>query len=1048
MKNFVDFFIQRPIFAAVCSLVLVIGGLICIPSLPIAQYPEIAPPQITVTSTYTGANAEVVESSVTIPLEQEINGVEGAKYITSTSASNGISKITVTLDLERNADDAIVDIQNRIKRAEARLPDEVRRNGVIVEKTSTATILVCGLFSPKNTYDSYFVSFYSDRFVKEALKRIKGVSSVRIFGERKYSLRIWLDPSKLSARRLTAGEVAQALREQNIQVAAGQIGSTPQSDDQAYQMNVQLQSRLKSVEEFGEVILKRGDDQGELVKLKDVARIEIGAESYDTLLRVSGVPSVGMLLTQLPGTNALEVEREVLDELKSLRKDFPPDLEYAVFFNPTQAVRDSILEVVITLFEAIGLVVLVIFVFLQNWRTTLIPAVTIPVSLIGTFIFIKVFDFSINTLTLFGLTLATGLVVDDAIIVIENIERFIREKKLNPREASSQAMSEVIGPVIASALVLVAVFVPVAFFPGTTGRIYKQFALTIAFSISLSAFIALTLTPAMSALLIESDHEAARKFRIFQLFNDALTWLRNNFRNLLGKALKAQNLMLGVFGICLVGMVFLYRVVPSGFIPSEDVGYFFVIFQTPEGTSLSSTSKTMQRVEKMLVNEKDIQIVNAVPGFSFLGSGANKGIIFAVLKPIEERKDKAKQSVTAIINRLRGPLMGIDGAIVLPFEPPPVRGLSNFGGFSFEVLATGTQITIPQLAQNTYALMGAANQTKEMQGVFTSFTANDPQVNIDLNRNLAKTLGIPLTDIFDTLQIFLGSLYVNDFDCLNRVYRVYVQADIPFRSEPKDILSYEVRTQSGEMLPLQSLVKIKESVAPQSISHYNLFRSTELNGSPAIGYSTGQAIQSMEKLAGQVLPKGFSFDWTGTALEEKDAGASSLILFGMGFVFVFLFLAAQYESLIDPLIILLAVPLAILGALSAQLIAGLQNDVFCQIGLVMLIGLASKNAILIVEFANQLRERGSSILKAIYQATLIRFRPILMTSFAFILGVVPLVIAQGSGAASRNSLGTAIFGGMIVSTLLSLFIVPVLYVLIKTIEENITKTISKKTMSK
>jgi hydrophobic/amphiphilic exporter-1 (mainly G- bacteria), HAE1 family len=1024
---FVDFFIKRPIFATVCSLVLILGGVICIPTLPIAQYPTIAPPQVTVTSRYTGASAEVVESSVTIPLEQELNGAEGLKYITSTSSNDGSSIITITYDLGRNLDDAVLDIQNRIKTAEARLPEEVRRNGILVAKSSSGFVMAFGLYSKNGEYDNYFISNYADRYIKEPLKRIKGVGDVRIFGERKYAMRVWLDPNKLATRNLTAGDVVRALQEQNIQVAAGQIGQPPYPEGQSFQMSIKAVSRLKDNTEFDDIILKGGAD-GALVKIKDVGRTEIGAEDYSTFLRFNGQEAVGVGVLQLPSANALEVHNKAEAELKRISKDFPPGLNYLIAFDPTSIVQESIDEVVRTLVEAIVLVVLVIFLFLQSWRSTIIPAITIPVSLIGTFIFVKIFGFSINTLTLFGLTLATGLVVDDAIVVIENIARYIEEKNMEPHEAASAAMGEVTGAVIATSLVLIAVFIPVSFFPGSTGQLYKQFALTIAFSIAISAFNALTLTPALSALLLKKEPEKGGRF--WGRVNKTIKGARDKYQSGLSWALKNAGIVFAIFGVCLIGTAFLYRMVPSGFVPNEDSGYFIVTVQAPEGSSLGHTSDVLRQVEGILKEEKDIRGLFAVGGFSFLGAGPNKATLFPALQPLEKRHDRKKQSVNAIIDRVRGKLMSVPGAFVIPFAPPPIQGLGNFGGFQFEILSQGNNIDIGTLAQSTYAIMGEGNKNPKLKGLFSSFTASDPQLLVDVDRNKAKALNVPLTDIFQSMQIYLGSQYVNDFDFMDRIYRVYVQADQQFRANPSDINSIYVRSTTGQMIPLSNLVHVQQKVAPQNITHYNLFRSTEINGSAAPGNSSGQAIREMEALAKKILPKGMSFTWSGISREELDAGNSALIIFALGIVFVFLVLAAQYESFVDPMIILLTVPLAILGALAAQAMRGLQNDVFCQIGLVMLVGLVSKNAILIVEFANQLRRKGVSTVRAAVVAAETRFRPILMTSLAFILGVIPLVRAEGAGAASKNSLGTAVFGGMILGTFLSLFIVPVFYIAI------------------
>ncbi len=1029
---FVEFFIRRPIFAAVCSVIIVLVGLVCIPTLPIAQYPQIAPPQVTVTSTYIGANAQVVESAVTTPLEQSINGAEGMKYMTSSSTNDGMSTITITFDLSRNLDNAMVDVQNRVQTAQARLPQEVKTTGINIAKNSTAMILVYGIYPDKGQYDTFFVSNYVDRYLTDAIKRVNGVGAVQIFGERKFAMRLWVDPNKLASRGLTASDVTSALAEQNVQVAAGQIGQPPIRKDQGIQMSIKASGRLKDPAEFDNLILKT-DTSGNIIRLKDVGYTELGAETYGSTLRFSGHDAVGLAISQLPNANSLEVAKGVKTVLAGLIKNFPPGLKIQQVVDTTETVTESINEVLWTLGIAILLVVGVIYLFLQNWRTTLIPAITIPVSLIGTFAVLKVFGFSINTLTLFGITLATGLVVDDAIVVIENIERFIQEKHMSPFRAAIEAMQEVFGAVIATSLVLIAVFVPVAFFPGTAGQMYKQFALTISFSIAISAFNALTLTPALSALLLSKTHPKDNRF--FNAVNKSIQWTRDRYSSILGATVKHRILATIVF-VCLLGLTyFMFKIVPTGFIPNEDQGYGIIIVQGPEGSSLPQTSKTLDKIEGMLKNEPDLLGVFSVGGFSFAGSGANKAMMFMVMKPLAERKG-AEHSAAAIVNKMRGKLMGLPDAIVIPMEPPPVQGVGNFGGFQFEVMDTGTH-ELTELSDATQKTIGEGMAGKKLAGMFTGFTANDPQLQVDVDRMKAKQLGVPLSEIFSTMQIFLGSAYINDFDFLNRIYRVYVQAEPQFRETPSNIGQFYVRSTTNQMVPLANLLNIHTTYSAQVISHYNMFRSAEITGSPAPGLSSGQGNMAMEEAANKALPKGFSYEWSGTAKEEQDSGSQAAGIFALSFIFVFLILAAQYESLLDPIIILLAVPLAILGALAAQSMRGLQNDIFCQIGLVMLIGLSSKNAILIVEFANQLREHGHSIIDSAVEAAKIRFRPILMTSLAFILGILPLAFASGAGSASRHSLGTTVLGGMIVSSTLNLLIVPVLYIFITALSEKL-----------
>lgn len=1040
---FVDFFIKRPIFASVCSMIILVSGLVCIPMLPVAQYPNIAPPRVSVSSFYTGANATTVESGVTTLLEQQINGADDVKYIGSTSGNDGASTIEITFDIGRDLDLAAVDVQSRVSAIQGRLPDDVKRTGVSVNKVSSQFVIAIGIGSVDNRYSPQFLSNYTDMYIKDALKRVKGVGNAQIFGERKYSMRIWLDPSRLARRGLIATDVINAVAEQNVQVPAGQIGQQPSPAGQTYQMSVRAVGRLKTAADFENLIV-RALPNGTLIRLRDVGRAELGAEDYNSIVRYRGHDAVGVGIFQRPGANAMDVSDGVRKEMERLSKRFPPGMGYSMAFDTTLAVRESIHEVLTTLAQAIFLVVVVIFLFLQQARSTLIPAITIPVSLLGTFAFMKIFGFSINTLTLFGLTLATGLVVDDAIVVIENISRFIEEKKMTPIMAAAEAMKEVTGPVIAISLVLAAVFVPVAFFPGTTGQLYKQFALTIAFSVAISTFNALTLTPALSALWLKKqsdDHATRKKNFIFAAFDRCIDTVRRGYHASLQVVLRFQPIALALFGVSLALTVWLYQIVPSAFVPDEDSGYFIVLVQAPEGVSLNYTESVLKRVEGELDKVKEIESVFGIAGFSFTGNNPNVALLFASMKPWHERKG-SEHSLSSVINRLRAPLGSITEAMVIPFNPPAIDGLGNFGGFVFK-LEDLAGSDIADLARITGELCRKANEQPELRGVFSSFTASTPQLVVEVDREKAKTLGINVTDVFSTLQTYLGSAYVNDFDMSNRVYRVYVQADKQYRANPEDISAFYVRSANGQMISLATLVKVHRSVASQNIYHYNLFRSAEINGSTAPGYSSGQAMKAMERVAAQVLPQGMSYEWSGISLEQVQAGGSSFLIFGLGLLFVFLVLAAQYESFVDPFIILFSVPLAILGALAAQHLRGLQNDIFCQIGLVMLIGLASKNAILIVEFANHLREKGMSSHDAVLHAAEIRLRPILMTTIAFVMGIMPLYFATGAGAESRHSLGTAVCGGMVVSTVLSLYLVPVIYVTIGSLRDMFKKRGSK-----
>jgi HAE1 family hydrophobic/amphiphilic exporter-1 len=1026
---FSNFFIQRPVFSIVAALIVLLLGTASIPSLPIAQYPEITPPQVTVTANYTGANAEVVESTVTNILEREINGVEGMRYLSSTSSNNGTSTITVTFTPERNVDLAAVDVQNRISTATPRLPEAVQRTGVAVNKQSSGFLMAIGFFAKENAYDTLFLSNYLDTTVVDALRRINGVGNVQIFGQRQYAMRLWLDPQRLAARRLTPDDVVTALGRQNVQVGAGRLGQPPVPTDQEYQIDLRAISRLREPEEFENIVL-RTEENGTLIKLRDVGRAELGAEDYNTVLRFRGQDAVGLGISQLPGSNALQVAQSVQSELRRLSQTFPPGIQYQIAFDSTAFVQASLEEVVITLIMAIALVILIIFLFLQDWRTTLIPSITIPASLIGTFIFAQIFGFSINTLTLFGLTLATGMVVDDAIVIVEDITRLINERGMSPRQASIQAMRELGSAVIATSLVLIAVFVPVAFFPGTTGALYRQFALTIAFSIVVSTFLALTLTPALSALLLRRGQITGGWLgRLLQLFNRGLDWTRERYQRSLGRLMRLKSLVLGLFVIALGLTAVLYLRVPGAFLPDEDQGYFITVVQAPEGVSLNYTDKVLRQVEQELQQIPEISATFAVGGFGIAGPTANSGLIFSNLKPWSERRGQ-DQTAQAIIGKLTGRLIAIPEARVFPFNPPTIQGLGTLGGFSFQLQDRSNTADLNTLVATSGQLIGQANKTPGLQRVLTTFAANTPQLDIEVNRDAAEALQVNVDDIFSTLETALGSRYVNDFTLGQRNYRVYVQADQSFRTRPDDIGQLYVRSARDEMIPISNLVQITPATSAQTINHFNLFRAIEINGDAASGYSSGNAIAAMERVAAQVLPRGFTYEWSGTSREEIESGGQAPLIFGLGLFLVFLVLAAQYENFIDPFVIMLAVPLAILGALLAQSLRGLENDVYCQVGLVMLIGLASKNSILIVEFANQLRQEGLSITKAAVEAAQERLRPILMTAISTLVGIFPLAIATGAGAGSRQSLGTAVFGGMLIATFLSLFVVPVLYVVV------------------
>ncbi len=1033
----VDFFINRPVLATVLAILITLVGAISIPILPVAQFPEISPPTVNVSATFTGASSEVVEETVTVPIEEQINGVEGMTYMSSDSSNDGTMSINVTFDIGYDLDIAAVDVQNRVQLATPRVPEEVSKYGISVNKQSTSLILAVNLISPDGSRDDLFLSNYIDIHISDVLKRIPGVGNLTIWGEREYSMRVWLNPDKLASLALTTTDVANAIEEQNVQVAAGSIGQPPIPKGQQFQFSITTLGRLESVEEFEDIIIRANPD-GSIVRIRDVATVELGAETYTTKAELDGGNTVGIGTYQLPGANALDLAKEIRAAMELLKEDFPSGVDYAIIYDTTEFVKESIKEVVITLFEAFILVFIVVFIFLQNFRATLIPAITIPVSLIGTFALINALGFSINTLTLFGLVLAIGLVVDDAIVVVENVSRLIQEKGVSSKEATSAAMKEVTGPIVATSLVLMAVFVPVSFMPGITGQLYRQFALTIACSVAISTINALTLSPALCALFLKK--ETGKKFLLFRKFDQGFDWFKDRYQVLLAALTSRWKIVVGIFAVLMVCTYFIFTIVPTGFVPEEDQGYFIVNVQGPEGSSLERTEETMQEVHQILINTPGVAHIVSIAGLNFLtsASDSNTGAIFAVLEPWGKRKSYAL-SVFGIIESVRKEFAGIQGAIVVPFNAPPIQGLSSTGGFQFELEDRGS-LGIPTLAKVTNEIIEKGNQRPELAGLFSSFTANVPGIYVELDRTKAKTQGIAISDIFDTLQAYLGALYVNDFNKFGRVYRVFIQAEDTYRAKVDDISKLYVRTQTGDMVPLSTLIEVKEIVGPETVTHYNLYRATEIDGGPASGYSSGQAIAAMEELAEEVMPEGMGYEWSGTSYQEIKAGNMAPLIFALSIVFVFLFLAALYESWAMPFMVMLAVPLALLGAMLAQYFRGLTNDVYCQIGLVMLIGLASKNAILIVEFAKQRREEGLPVIEAAMQAAMIRLRPILMTAFAFILGVFPLVIASGAGAQSRHSLGTAVFGGMILSTMLSLIVVPVFYVVIENLRERKPKT--------
>jgi len=1039
---FVNFFIHRPVFATVCALLIILAGAICIPNLPVSMYPNLAPPVVTVAATYVGADAETVEKAVTIPLEEAINGVEGMRYISSSSTNSGMSMITVTFRTGYNLDIAAVDVQNRVASAEGRLPGEVISTGISITKTNYNFVLAAGFFTRDGRYSSEFISNYLDVYVKDDLKRIPGVGDVMIFGERKYAMRVWLDPIRMAARGLTASDVVNALTEQNVEIPAGQLGQPPSDTSQSFEIPVRVVGRLTSADQFDNLIVKNSANG--LVQLKDIGHADLGAEDYSSNLEYLGRTAMGFGVQLLSNANALDVDRRVKAELARLSNNFPPGLEYAIAFDSTTAVGESIREVLRTLGMAVAIVIAVIFLFLLDWRATIIPAVTIPVSLIGTFAFIRIFDFSINSLTLFGITLATGLVVDDAIVVIENVQRHIHMEHSDPHEATSRAMGEVTSAVIATSLVLIAVFVPVSFFPGTTGILYRQFSLTIAFSIAISAFNALTLSPALSALFLRGEearpHQldflhippVSRAFSAFIHGADAfVNWIAGTYARVIHVALRLRYLLLLLFFAGLAATVWMYRAVPTGFIPQEDQGNFMVIVQAPPGSSLGYTTRLAERAEAIIAQNHAVNGLFSVIGFSFSGSAANSGMMF--VSAANRAKGQSTGEIVRDVSKQLQMLMFMpNGGLVAAFEPPAVQGVGSYGGFQFMLQDQGGN-SLGDLDRVAHQIVGASRARKDLSGLITTFSANDPQVLVSIDREKAKAMSVPISQISTTLNVFMGSEYVNDFDFNDRTYRVFVQADRPFRMNAGDLHSYYVRSDSGQMVPLDNLVSIAPSAGPPVITRYNLFRAVEIDGSPAPGYSSGQALAGMEQLARQNMMRGMGYQWTGLTLDEIESGGEALIIFALGIVVVYLTLSAQYESFALPFIILLAVPMAVLGALGLVHLRGFANDVYCQIGLVMLIGLSAKNSILIVEFAEQLRRKGRTITEAAVEAAELRLRPILMTSFAFILGVLPLVFATGSGSLGRQSVGTTIVGGMLLSTVLNLVFIPVLYVILSRI---------------
>ncbi len=1025
----IDFFTKRPVFASSVAVIMVLAGAISYFMLPVSQFPDITPPQVVVSAAYPGASAQVVADTVTTPLEQSINGVQGMTYMSSSSSNDGSSTITVTFDVGYPLSIAAVDVQNRVSQASSSLPAIVNQGGVTIKKQNPNFVLIVNLTSPDGSIDPVALSNYAFLQIVDPLKRLQGVGDVQIFGERRYSMRIWLDPDRLANLGITAVDVQQAVQEQNVQIAAGKIGQSPAPKGTPFEMQVNAVGRLSDPKEFGDIVVRADPASGSVVRLRDVARIELGALQYASTAYFGKDPTVVLAIYQMPGSNALELQQRVKEKMDELATRFPKGIDYAMHYDTTRFVSAAMHDVLVTLGEALILVVFVVFIFLQSWRTTIIPMIAIPVSLIATLAVMLSLGFSLNMLSLLGMVLAIGLVVDDAIVVVENVERQL-EAGLAPMAATTAAMKEVTGPIIATTAVLMAVFIPVAFIPGVSGRLYNQFALTVAISVGISAFNSLTLTPALSAVFLRHNGEST--FKPFRLFNAGFHWLSHQYGRMVHGLIRFRWAMLTLFVVTLGATYLISTQVPSTFLPVEDQGYFFVVIQLPDGASLERTDAVAKKVREVLQSTPGVDIVGSISGLNFLTSAAqsNSAVEFAILKPWDERPPS--QSASNLVGQVRPKLLGIPEAFVLSFDPPSIPGLGTTGGFEFQLedLNGRGAVALNDVAQ---ALIADARKQPELnpQQLFTAFSTSTPQFNYDLNRNKAKLLGLNLPDVFSTLQIYLGSLYVNDFNLFGRTFRVTMQADKGARASATDLSRLYVRNVSGGMVPLSTLGTLKPIVGPETVPHYNNYTSAKINGGPAPGYSSGQAVAAMERAAANVLPRDFGYEWTGITYQELKAGSIATIVFALAIVFVFLILAAQYESWSMPFMVLLAVPLALFGALLALWVGNKQIDVYSQIGFVMLIGLSAKNAILIVEFARRRREEGLSIGEAAIEASRLRLRPILMTAFAFILGVVPLMIASGAGAASRQSIGTTVFGGMLAATILTLVFVPVFYVVIE-----------------
>ncbi len=1021
---FSRFFIERPIFAAVISILIVMAGAICISVLPISQYPDIVPPVVQVQASYPGADPQIIADTVAAPIEQQVNGVDNMLYMSSQSSADGTYTLSVTFELGTDIDMNTVLTQNRVAAAISQLPQEVQRLGVTTKKVSTALVIVVTIFSPDERYDEIYLSNYLTLNIKDVITRIDGVGDVMDVPRKDYAMRIWLNADKLEARKLTVNEVVKALQDQNVQVAAGQIGQPPVPKDQIYQLNVNTLGRLTTPEEFGDVIIKTGEGN-RLLRLKDVAEVELGGRAYDYHSLLNNKPSATMLIYQTPGSNIIEVTKKVKETMKELKKSFPQGLEYSIVYQISDFVEASIKEVIKTLFEAFLLVILVVFIFLQNWRATLIPLVAIPVSLIGTFSLMALLGFSINMITLFGLVLAIGIVVDDAIVVVENVERNMQEHGLDPKQAAIKSMEEVSGAVIGTTMVLMAVFVPPAFMGGITGEMFRQFALTIAVATLFSSINALTLSPALSALIMKPS--TGEKNAFFRGFNRVFDRIAQKYTAIVAMGVRR----LGIMAILFIGLAVLggygFGSVPTGFLPLEDDGLILVNAQLPDGASLPRSMSVVKEAGEIAKEQEGVVNVVGLVGYSMIDRArSNLGSLIVSLAPWEDRLP-AGLSRDVIMGSLQAKFSKIEEGTVFTYTLPPIIGLGTGGGFEMQLLDRAG-LGFETLQNAGLELMAAGNQQPGLQSVMTTFRATYPNVFVELDRTKAMSLNVPLQEIFSTMATYLGSTYINDFNMFNRTWQVRAQAQSQFRRRPEDIAKLKVRNSKGNMVPLGTLIEVKRKVGPMRVDRYNLFPTSKVMGSPAPGYSSGQSLNMMEQLADRILPVGMGYDWTNMAYQQKKSSGQGSIIFALAIVAVILILAALYESWTDPLAVVLVVPMAVLGAAAGLLARGMDNNLYTQVGLVLLVGLASKNAILIVEFARDARKGGMGVLEAAVQGSRLRFRAILMTAFSFILGVLPLVVASGAGAVSRQSVGTAVFAGMLGATILGIFFTPALYV--------------------